>query len=70
MFRSQRICAYFLTIIELDDQPANQRTVCLHEKNDKNFLSFLLPDITDLHNVVSLYTRALKLRLFRGPSED
>jgi len=30
MFRSQRIYAYFLIFIQIDDQPANQRTVCIH----------------------------------------
>jgi len=70
MFRSQRIYAYFLIIIEMDDQPAKQRTVCVHEKKMENLLSFLLFAIVQIHNMVLLYTRGLKAKLLRGPNED
>jgi len=30
MFRSQRIYASFLIFIQIDHQPANKRTACIH----------------------------------------
>jgi len=44
-------------IIEIDDQPANQRKVCIHEKKMENFRSFLLSAIAELYNMVLLYAR-------------